>query len=396
MDYNILTKHKINKRAILVFLEIYYILSKIFCKIRNGFILRNILINKTQKIKGAILEAQFELLSLQESHDDKQYSFEPKCFDEYLGQGLIKEKLKVYVTACKMRGEPLDHLLFFGPPGLGKTTLAKVMAKELDVPIKITSAPVLERGGDLVAILSSIAPREILFIDEIHRLPKNVEEILYSAMENFCVDVIIGQGAGAKSIRLPLNPFTLIGATTKTALISGPLQTRFGIVERLDFYTPDELCQIVMQNAEFMKMPITPEAAQNIGMRARGTPRIVKRILRRVRDFAQVNNKNFMDLEVVEQALRFLDIDAEGLNKLDREILALILKDFDGGPVGLDTLAAMTGEDKETLEDVCEPFLLRIGLLQKTPRGRQISPKKIPFLRKKLFGEIVPEQESLF
>ncbi|MFH1254074.1 MAG: Holliday junction branch migration DNA helicase RuvB [bacterium] len=342
------------------------------------------------------MEAQFELLSLQESHDDKQYSFEPKCFDEYLGQGLIKEKLKVYVTACKMRGEPLDHLLFFGPPGLGKTTLAKVMAKELDVPIKITSAPVLERGGDLVAILSSIAPREILFIDEIHRLPKNVEEILYSAMENFCVDVIIGQGAGAKSIRLPLNPFTLIGATTKTALISGPLQTRFGIVERLDFYTPDELCQIVMQNAEFMKMSITPEAAQNIGMRARGTPRIVKRILRRVRDFAQVNNKDFMDLEVVEQALRFLDIDAEGLNKLDREILALILKDFDGGPVGLDTLAAMTGEDKETLEDVCEPFLLRIGLLQKTPRGRQISPKKIPFLRKKLFGEIVPEQESLF
>ncbi len=342
------------------------------------------------------MEAQFELLSLQESHEDKQYSFEPKCFDEYLGQGLIKEKLKVYVTACKMRGEPLDHLLFFGPPGLGKTTLAKVMAKELNVPIKITSAPVLERGGDLVAILSSIAPREILFIDEIHRLPKNVEEILYSAMENFCVDVIIGQGAGAKSIRLPLNPFTLIGATTKTALISGPLQTRFGIVERLDFYTPNELCQIVMQNADFMKMPITPEAAQNIGMRARGTPRIVKRILRRVRDFAQVNNKEIMDLEVVEQALRFLDIDAEGLNKLDREILSIILKDFDGGPVGLDTLAAMTGEDRETLEDVCEPFLLRIGLLQKTPRGRQISPKKIPFLRKKLFGEIVPEQESLF
>ncbi len=342
------------------------------------------------------MEAQFELLSLQESQEDKQYSFEPKCFDEYLGQGLIKEKLKVYVTACKMRGEPLDHLLFFGPPGLGKTTLAKVMAKELNVPIKITSAPVLERGGDLVAILSNIAPREILFIDEIHRLPKNVEEILYSAMENFCVDVIIGQGAGAKSIRLSLNPFTLIGATTKTALISGPLQTRFGIVERLDFYTPNELCQIVIQNADFMKMPITLEAAQNIGMRARGTPRIVKRILRRVRDFAQVNNKEIMDLEVVEQALRFLDIDAEGLNKLDREILSIILKDFDGGPVGLDTLAAVTGEDRETLEDVCEPFLLRIGLLQKTPRGRQISPKKIPFLRKKLFGEIVPEQESLF
>jgi Holliday junction DNA helicase RuvB len=348
------------------------------------------------KNKGARLEAPFELLSLQESQDDKQYTFEPKCFDEYLGQSIIKEKLKVYVKACKMRGEHLDHLLFFGPPGLGKTTLAKVMAKELDVPIKITSAPVLERGGDLVAILSSIGPREILFIDEIHRLPKNVEEILYSAMENFCVDVIIGQGAGAKSIRLPLNPFTLIGATTKTSLISGPLQTRFGIVERLDFYTPDELSAIVMQNAQFMKMPILPEAAQNIGKRARGTPRIVKRILRRVRDFAQVNNKDVMDLDVVSQALSFLDIDEDGLNKLDREILSLILKEFDGGPVGLDTLAAMTGEDKETLEDVCEPYLIRIGLLQKTPRGRQISPKRNLFLRRKLFGEIGPEQESLF
>jgi Holliday junction DNA helicase RuvB len=342
------------------------------------------------------VDAPFELLSLQETSDDRQFSFEPQCLDEYLGQSEIKEKLKVYITACKMRNEHLDHMLLFGPPGLGKTTLAKVMAKELDVSIKITSAPVLERSGDLVAILSSIAPKEILFIDEIHRLPKNVEEILYSAMENFCVDVIIGQGAGAKSIRLPLNPFTLIGATTKTSLISGPLQTRFGIFERLDFYSPEELAQIVGQNAEFMKLPILPEAALNIGRRARGTPRIVKRILRRVRDFAQVNKKTILDKEVVDAALTFLGIDADGLNKLDRDILTFIIKDFNGGPVGVETLAAMTGEDKETIEDVCEPFLLRMGLLQKTTRGRQINPRKILFLRRKLFGEVVPEQGDLF
>jgi len=341
------------------------------------------------------VEAPFELLSLQETADDKQYTFEPQDLDQYLGQTEIKEKLKIYITACKMRNEHLDHMLLFGPPGLGKTTLAKVMAKELNVPIKITSAPILERSGDLVAILSSIGPREILFIDEIHRLPKNVEEILYSAMENFCVDVIIGQGAGAKSIRLPLNPFTLIGATTKTSLISGPLQTRFGIVERLDFYSPEELAQIVCQNAEFMRLSIKPDAALNIGCRARGTPRIVKRILRRVRDFAQVKHKSVMDQEIVDSALKFLGIDQDGLNKLDREILTFIIKDFNGGPVGLETLAAMTGEDKETLEDVCEPFLIRMGLLQKTTRGRQINPRKIPILRRKLFGEIEPSQQEI-
>jgi Holliday junction DNA helicase RuvB len=342
------------------------------------------------------LEVPVELLSLQETPEDKIITFEPSSFDEYLGQKTIKEKLKLYTQAAKMRGEPLDHLLLFGPPGLGKTTLAKVMAKELEVGFKITSAPILERSGDLVAILSSIAPKEILFIDEIHRLPKNVEEILYSAMENFCVDVIIGQGAGAKSIRLPLNPFTLIGATTKTSLISGPLQTRFGIVERLDFYDHEELAAIVTQNAQFLGMPILPEAAQCIGRRARGTPRIVKRILRRVRDFAQVNNHMLIDQMVVDQALLFLGIDEDGLNKLDRDLLTHIIKDFDGGPVGLETLAAMTGEDKETLEDVVEPFLIRLGLLQKTPRGRQVPAKKLLYLRRKLFNEIMSEQSSIF
>ncbi len=328
-----------------------------------------------------------ELLALQETIEDKILSFEPSSFDQYLGQKVIKEKLKVFVKAAKMRGEALDHLLLFGPPGLGKTTLAKVMAKELDVPIKITSAPILERAGDLVAILSGLGPREILFIDEIHRLPKNVEEILYSAMENFCVDVIIGAGAGAQSIRLPLNPFTLIGATTKTSLISGPLQTRFGIVERLDFYEADELCSIVMQNALFYTIKIHEEAALCIGKRARGTPRIVKRILRRVRDFSQVQEKECIDIDVVNEALTFLGIDDDGLNKLDRDLLTFMLKDFNGGPVGIETLAAMTGEDRETLEDVCEPFLMRMGLIQKTPRGRVISPKKTFYLRRKLLGE---------
>jgi holliday junction DNA helicase RuvB len=337
-----------------------------------------------------------ELLSVQETFDDKSYTFEPKKFDDYLGQNDIKEKLKVYVQAAKQRNEHLDHLLLFGPPGLGKTTLAHVIANELDVPFRITSAPALERSGDLVAILSNLAEREVLFIDEIHRLPKNVEEILYSAMENFCVDVIVGQGAGANSIRLPLQPFTLIGATTKTSLVSSPLQTRFGIFERLDFYDKNELAQIVHQNSSVLNITVQSESALCIGSRARGTPRIVKRILRRVRDFAQVNKQKVITIDVVKAALKFLDIDDDGLTKLDREILTTILRDFDGGPVGLETIAAVTGEDKETLEDVFEPFLIRQGLLQKTPRGRKIPPKKMYSLRRRLLGENVSLQEELF
>ncbi len=337
---------------------------------------------------------ELTLVTPQEASEDVEKGFTPKSFDEYLGQTIIKQKLQVYTKASLQREEALDHLLLFGPPGLGKTTLAQVMAHELQVPIKVTSAPVLERTGDLVALLTNLGPREILFIDEIHRLPKTVEEVLYSAMEQGCVDMMVGSGAGAKSIRLPLNPFTLIGATTKTAMISGPLQTRFGIVERLDFYSAEELADIVMQNATHLEMNISTDAALSIGKRGRGTPRIVKRIVRRVRDYAQVHDHDHIDEEAVNAALRFLGIDASGLNKLDRDVLSCILTHFNGGPVGLETLAAMTGEDKDTLEDVCEPFLMRQGLLQKTPRGRVIPAQKIPYLQK-LLGTQDAIQETL-
>jgi Holliday junction DNA helicase RuvB len=342
------------------------------------------------------MQSPLDIIDAQSMVDDSAASFNPRTFEEYLGQAVIKEKLKVYTHASRQRNEPLDHLLLFGPPGLGKTTLAKVMAHELGVPIKITSAPVLERSGDLVALLSNLAPKDILFIDEIHRLPKHVEEILYSAMENFCVDMIVGSGAGAQSIRLPLNPFTLIGATTKTALISGPLQTRFGIIERLDFYTPEELAQIVKQNSSFFETIFSEEAALMIGTAARGTPRIVKRLFRRVRDFAQFYQHTLVSAEIADQALQFLGIDQHGLNPLDRQVLIHLIKDFDGGPVGLETLAAMTGEDKETLEEYCEPFLIRRGFLQKTSRGRIIPAQRVRFLRALLLGEKIEAQDTLF
>lgn len=327
------------------------------------------------------------ILTLRDTEQESAHDFTPVTFDDYIGQDELKSKLSVYTQAAKMRGEALDHLLLFGPPGLGKTTLAHIMANVMNVGIKICSGPMMERTGDLVAILTSLEPRDILFIDEIHRMPATVEEVLYSAMEQFRVDVIIGQGAGAKSVNLPLSPFTLVGATTKSGKISAPLRSRFGILERLDFYSDVHLQSIVTQNARFLQLDLSPDAALLIAQTARGTPRIAKKILRRVRDFAQVQNNNSSDIEFTKQALQLLGIDSEGLTGVDRLILTKMIEHFNGGPVGVETLAALVGEDKDTIEQVYEPFLMRKGLLEKTPRGRQIPHKQLPFLKQLFLGQ---------
>jgi len=328
-----------------------------------------------------------DIITLQETPEEQKFDFSPQSFDEYLGQKELKTKLKVYTQAAKMRNEQLDHMLLFGPPGLGKTTLSQIMAQVMNVGIKICSGPMMERTGDLVAILSGLEPKDILFIDEIHRMPATVEEILYSAMEHFRVDVIIGQGAGAKSINLPINPFTLIGATTKSGMISAPLRSRFGITERLDFYENKDLQQIILQSAAFLKIKISDQAALNIAKCSRGTPRIAKKLLRRVRDFAQVKNVELSNVEFVNESLSFLGIDSDGLCKVDNMILQKIVENFNGGPVGLETIASLIGEDKETIEAVYEPFLLRQGYLEKTSRGRQVPFKKLPHLKSKFLGQ---------
>ena len=335
-------------------------------------------------------EPGIDIFSLRDNDrfEESSHDFVPKSFDDYLGQKELKDKLAVYTQAAKMRQEPLDHMLLSGPPGLGKTTLSQIMAQVMGVGIKICSGPMMERTGDLVAILSSLEPRDILFIDEIHRMPSQVEEVLYTAMEQFRIDVIIGQGAGAKSINLPLAPFTLIGATTKSGMISAPLHSRFGINERLDFYTDDELCQIVTQSAQFLGLAIDSDAALLIASSARGTPRIAKKMLRRVRDFAQVKNHNKADLELTKQALSFLGINEDGLTKTDLLLLKKIVELFNGGPVGVETLASLLGEDKDTIESVYEPFLMRKGYLEKTVRGRQIPHKKLPYLKQKFLGQM--------
>lgn len=326
-----------------------------------------------------------ELLSLSQAIEEYQQEFHPKTFDEYLGQTALKTKLNLYAQAAKMRQEALDHTLLFGPPGLGKTTLAHIIAHVMGVGIKICSGPTLERTGDLVALLTSLEPRDVFFIDEIHRMPTNVEEVLYSAMEHFRVDIIIGQGAGAKSVNLPINPFTLVGATTKSGMLSAPLRSRFGINERLDFYMDEELQQIVLQSSKFLQLTISEAAALMIAKAARGTPRIAKKILRRVRDFAQVGNQSVADEAVTSQALKFLGIGTNGLTAVDDALLKTIISKFGGGPVGLETLASIIGEDSMTIEEVYEPFLMRKGFLERTPRGRQIPHKMLPFI-KNMFG----------
>ncbi len=332
-----------------------------------------------------------DVITLPEMPEEQAHDFVPKKFEQFIGQTELKKKLAIYTAAAKMRGEPVDHILFSGPPGLGKTTLSQIMAYEMDVAIKICSGPMLERTGDLVAILSGLQLRDILFIDEIHRTPKAVEEVLYSAMEQFRVDVIIGQGAAAKTIGVPLAPFTLIGATTRSGLLTAPLRSRFGITERLDFYHEHEVQQIVLQYADYLKLHLLPEAAMRLARASRGTPRMAKKLTRRVRDFAQVQQARMCDEPFVIQALHALGIDQEGLCVVDNLILKKVLASFGGGPVGLETISAIIGEDSDTIETVYEPFLLRKGYLEKTGRGRQIPPLMRPRLRKKFFG-----QESVF
>ncbi len=308
---------------------------------------------------------------LEELESPKAPSLRPDNFAEYVGQDQVKENLKIACEAAQKRGEPLDHILFHGPPGLGKTSLARIISREMNTGFKATSGPVLERAGDLAAVLTSLNAMDVLFIDEIHRLPRSVEEVLYPAMEDYRIDIMIGSGPTARSIQVGLKPFTLVGATTRTGLLTSPLRDRFGMVMRLDFYSAQEIFDILIRSAAILNVEIENQAAKEISERARGTPRIANRLLKRIRDYAQTKGDGKITLALARHALQKLDIDPLGLDKMDRSILAMIIDTFSGGPVGIEALAAALGEDKETLEEVYEPFLLQRGMIARTRRGRE-------------------------
>lgn len=317
-----------------------------------------------------------------EVEQELEVSLRPRDFDNYIGQTRLKQNLKLAIDAAKKRSEPLDHLLLHGPPGLGKTTMASVAANEMGAQIRITSGPAIERAGDLASMLTNLSDGDILFIDEIHRLHRSIEEVLYSAMEDFKLDIMLGKGPSARSLRLDLPRFTLIGATTRTGALAAPLRDRFGMIHRLEFYQPQEIKQIIERAAQILNVRILPDAAETLAHRARLTPRIANRLLKRVRDYADVNGDGIIDSHLSQQALKLLEIDELGLDPSDRMLLAAIIDNYDGGPVGVETLAALTAEERATIEETIEPYLMQIGMLQRTPRGRTVTHKTYKHLGK--------------